>query len=305
MKQRQGPVPRVVAPVKSLVQRFAYVGLIMAAFGIMMLGKADTVLFETVRAHITDSVAPIMNVLSRPAATVSEIVAKGQEIIHLRAENARLREANSRLLQWETVARHLEHENESLRELSNIATDGVNRYVTVRVIGDSGGTFAHSLVLSAGQRQGVRKGQAVVAGEGLVGRVHGVGQLSSRALLITDLNSRIPVLVESTRLRGILAGDNSQRPKLIHLPPGGTVAPGDRLVTSGHGGAFPQGLPVGTVVSVSDEGIEIQPFVDRHRLEYVRTVDYGLTGILATSSGEEEAKAEEEPAVGTTAPVER
>jgi rod shape-determining protein MreC len=99
-------------------------------------------------------------------------------------------------------------------------------------------------------------------------------------LLISDLNSRIPVLIEATRTRAILAGNNSNRPRLIHLAPGATVSPGDRVVTSGHGGVFPVGLPVGLVDAVNEGGISVLPFVSRDRLEYVRVLDYGLKGII-------------------------
>ena len=73
-------------------------------------------------------------------------------------------------------------------------------------------------------------------------------------LLISDLNSRIPVLIESSRARAILVGNNSNRPRLIHLLPGAIVSPGDRIVTSGHGGVFPVGLPVGLVDAVNEGG---------------------------------------------------
>jgi rod shape-determining protein MreC len=282
LKQRQGTVLHEAAPIKNLIQRFAYLFLVLAAFAVMLVGKADTLLLEKVRANVTDAVAPILTILSRPAATVSNIVDKGQEIISLREENARLREENARLLQWQAVARRLNVENRELRDINRFNPAGAIKFVSARVIADTGGTFAHSLVLSAGKRQGVRKGQAVITGDGLVGRIAGVGRNSSRVLLITDLNSRIPVVIESSRARAILAGDNVDRPKLIHLPPGASISPGDRIVTSGHGGALPWGLPVGTVASVSDEGIAVQPFVERGRLEYVRAVDFGLDGIVKT-----------------------
>ncbi len=268
------------APIKSIIQRFAYGFLIIAAFAVMMLGKADTVLLEKIRTNVTDAVTPVLAVLSRPASTISSLADKGQEIVDLREENARLREENARLLQWQSVARRLDVENTELRNISRFNPAGALTYVTARVIADAGGAFAHSLVLSAGRNQGVRKGQAVVTGDGLVGRIASVGRHSSRVLLVTDLNSRIPVVIESSRVRAILAGDNVERPRLIHLPPGASPSPGDRVVTSGHGGAFPWGLPIGTVASVSDEGITVQLFTDRERLEYVRAVDFGLDGIV-------------------------
>lgn len=280
MKGSLRPVHRIAVPIKGLIQRFAFVGLVVAAFGLMLLGKADVLLVERIRIQVTDALAPILDVLSRPVATVSDVVDQVRELASLRQQNTGLREDKVRLLQWQMVARRLEAENKALRALLNFVPGPEASYVTARVIGDTGGAFAQTLVLNAGIRAGVRKGQAVVTGDGLVGRVAGVGTRSTRIILITDLNSHIPVLVERTRTRAIVAGDNSEVLRLIRLPPGAEVAPGDRIVTSGHGGAFPPGLPVGVVASVSDAGIEVQPFVERSRLEYVRVVDFGLRGIL-------------------------
>jgi rod shape-determining protein MreC len=280
VKNNPRAISRITQPLRNFAQRFAYVGLIVAAFGLMMLGKVDALLVERFRAQVTDAVAPILDALSRPIATITEIVETGQELVALREENARLRGEVARLLQWQTAARHLDAENQLLRGMLHYVPDPEASYISARVIADTGGAFVHSLILNAGARDGVRKGQAAVTGEGLVGRIAGVGTRSSRLLLITDLNSRIPVLVEPTRTRAILAGDNSDRPRLVHLPQGATVSPGARIVTSGHGGVFPAGLPIGVVVAVSDGGISVKPFVDRDKIEYVRVVDFGLTGIL-------------------------
>lgn len=280
MKERSRPIHRFAQPIKGAAQRFAYMGLVVGAFGLMMLGKADAVLMERFRTQIADALAPIMDVLSRPAATAAEGVRRVQELASLREENAVLRKENARLLQWQTAARKLNAENDALRGLLNYIPEDGASFITGRVIADSGGAFVRSLLLNAGARDGVRKGQAVVSGEGLVGRVAGVGARSARVLLVTDLNSRIPVVLESTRARAILAGNNMELPHLIRVPPGASVSPGDRVVTSGHGGAFPPGLPVGVVAAVSEAGIAVRPFVEQDRLEYVRVVDFGLRGIL-------------------------
>ena len=124
-----------------------------------------------------------------------------------------------------------------------------------------------SLAVNLGADNGVRDGQAAVGSIGLVGRTVQTGDRSARILLITDLNARIPVVVEETRLRGILAGDNTNRPRLIHLPPDTEVRAGDRIVTSGHGGMFPVGIPVGVVASADDGTVRIEPVEDLTRLE--------------------------------------
>ncbi len=285
MKHRAGSVLRLATPLKVLAQRFAFLVLVAATFGLMMLGKADVVLVERLRTTVTDSVAPVLDALSRPAATVTHVIDNVRELVQLRSENARLHDENERLLRWQTVARQLESENEKLRRLLNFAPEGAVSFVSGRVIADSGGAFVRSVLLNAGAREGVRKGEAVMTGEGLAGRVTGVGERVSRVLLITDLNSRIPVMVGSGRDRGVLAGDNSDLPELLYLPDDTDIAPGARVVTSGHGGVFPPGLPVGLVTSVGDGGVRVQPYVEWERLEYVRVVDYGLDGVLTRTQG--------------------
>jgi len=283
----QGPrsINRLALPIRNLVQRFTFMGLILSAVGLMILGKVDVLLMDSVRIHVTDAIAPVLDGLSRPVDSFAKAVQHVRELSDLKKENELLRRNEDRLLQWQGAARRLEAENKVLKGLLNFVPGKQPSYITARVIADTGGAFAHSLILNAGSRDGVTKGQAAMTGEGLVGRVAGVGTRSARILLITDLNSRIPVLVGESRTRAILAGNNSDRPKLIHLPSGETVSAGDRIVTSGHGGAFVPGMPVGMVTSVNDGGIAVKPFVERNRLEYIRLLDYGLGGILQVPEG--------------------
>ena len=107
-----------------------------------------------------------------------------------------------------------------------------------------------------------------------------VGNDAARVLLLTDMNSNVPVVLERGRERAIAAGDNSGRLRLLFLAPAAQPQIGDRIVTSGHGGVFPPGIPVGAVVGFRDGVALVQPFVEAARLEYVRLVDYGLGGIL-------------------------
>ena len=106
-----------------------------------------------------------------------------------------------------------------------------------------------TVLVNAGTDDRVARGQAAITGEGLVGRLTEVGNRAARVLLITDLNSRIPVTIESSHANAVLAGDNSERPRLLYLPSPDAVKIGDRIVTSGEGGVFPPGLPVGVVAA--------------------------------------------------------
>jgi len=152
--------------------------------------------------------------------------------------------------------------------------------VTARVVADTGGAFYRSLLINAGARQFIRRGQAVIWQGGLVGRIAEVGERSSRVLLMTDINSRIPVVVESTGDRAILRGDNSSRPVLRFLPENSPISPGDRIVTSGHGGVYPPGLAVGSVAQASETLVTVQPFVVISQLNQAVILDYGVDGIL-------------------------
>ena len=280
MKQPTGQISRL-GTLKYLAQRFAFLSLIGLTFALMLIGKADTVLVERARTAVSDAVTPILRVMVEPAAAISQFVTNAQELGAIREQNAELRETNDRLLEWQALAQKLENENRQLRGLLGTVSEPEARGVSARVVADSGGAFAQSILIAAGSRDGVAKGQAAMTSEGLVGRVTQAGYRSARVLLITDINSRIPVRVGEAGDRAILAGDNSSRPKLIYLGVKSAVAPGDRIVTSGDAGAFPPGLPVGRVVATYDSTAVIETFVSRERLQYVEVLDFGLTGILA------------------------
>ncbi len=274
-------IGQMASSLRSAAQRFAFGLLVAGAFGVMVIGKADTVIVERIRAAVGDVVTPVLNVLSRPVQTVNGLMAEAQDVVTLRSELTRLREENARLLSWQNVAQRLEAENKALRSFLNYQTGPQATFITARVVGDAGSAFVRSMLLNAGARDGVKNGQAVMTADGLAGRITEVGDSSARVLLITDINSHIPVLVERTRDRAMLSGDNSRQPLLAFLPPGVVLQVGDRIVTSGHGGTYPAGLPVGVVAGISDTGVvRIEPLVDWSRMEFVRVVDFGISGVL-------------------------
>ena len=280
MKQPTGQISRL-GTFKYLLQRFAFLSLIGLTFALMLIGKADTILVERARMAVTDAVTPILRVMAEPAAGISQFVTNIRELAAIRQQNADLREANARLLEWQAVAQKLENENRQLRGLLGTVYEPEARSISARVVADSGGAFAQSILITAGSRNGVAKGQAVVTGEGLVGRVTQAGFRSARVLLVTDINSRIPVRVGEAGDRAILTGDNSPRPLLNYLGMKSAVAPGDRIVTSGDAGAFPPGLPVGRVVVADETKVLVEPYASRDRLQFVEALDFGLSGILA------------------------
>lgn len=266
--------------VRAFIHRFAFVSFVGIAVLLMMVGKADVAVVERTRTLLIDITSPILDALSRPAAAVSNSVAAVRDLFNLRAENQRLAAENQRLMHWQTVATRLEGENAVLHQQLNFIPEPDPSFITARVIGDVGGSFGHSMLLAAGAQDGVRKGQAVLSGEVLVGYIGQVGDRSSRLLLLTDINAHLPVLLESTHTRAILSGDNMDMPRLDYLAGNANIQLGDRVVTSSSGAAFPPGLPIGTIAGNSDGTYRVEPFVHRSQLEFVAIVDYGLGGIL-------------------------
>ncbi len=284
MAQRPGSFSSAAPPVRSLWSRFAFASLIAGAFALLLLGKADVLILERARVVVLDALAPVIDVLSRPAATVNETVDNLRDLRDLRAENKRLIVENDRLERWQHVARRLEAENRALKALTNFVPPKGIDFVTARVIADAGGAFVRSVVINAGDGNGVGLGNAAVSGEGLVGGVVELGTDYARILLITDLNSQIPVVIERTRDPAVLAGDNTRAPRVVYLPQNAQLVPGDRVVTSGHGGVFPPGIAVGMVTSITDGAIRVTPFVDWTRLEYVRVLRTGTPGVVRPGS---------------------
>jgi rod shape-determining protein MreC len=183
----------------------------------------------------------------------------------------------------QAAARELDAENRELRALLSSVAEPRSAFITARIIGMAGGAFVNTALVNAGRLDGVEAGQAVVTTQGMVGRIVEVGSRSARILLVTDLNSRIPVFVESTRAPAVVAGDNSDSLSLAFIADGASVSAGDRLVTSGEGGLLPPGLPVGIVTGRKGGVWRVQPFVDAARVEYVRVLDYALPGLLPTT----------------------
>jgi rod shape-determining protein MreC len=269
---------------KALMQRFSFVLLVTASIALMMVGRIEPSLVEGVQTRVTDAFVPILDAISRPAATAARLIESFVELTEIHKENLQLRQENARLLQWRQAALRLEAENNSLRALLHYKPEPKASFISARVIAAPGGAFLRDVVVTAGRREGVRRGQAAVAGPGLVGRVVEVGEWSARVLLITDINARVPVVLDGSRQRAVVAGDNSDQPRLIYLPPGVPVAVGDRVVTSGDGGLVPAGLPVGVVAAITDRMIKIQPAVDLGKLEHVELVDFGLPGALLSDA---------------------
>lgn len=281
MSLRGGREFRAGAAARNLVQRFSYLFFLMGAVALLALARTQAPLVESVRSGALDAISPVLEAASRPVEAANRFADEAKRLWFTYEENARLRADLDRLSQWQQLARKLEQENAALRAQLNLRLEPQPTYVSARVIADSASPFVRTALLNAGRRDGVEKGQSAVTGAGLAGRVIETGERSSRLLLLTDLNSRVPITLEASRWRGILAGDNSARPRLLFLPNTAEIAVGDRVVTSGDGGVAPPGIPVGVVAQIAEGEIRVQPFVEWDRLEYLSVVRFELPRLSA------------------------
>ncbi len=262
--------------------RYSFLTFFFLAFALMMLSLANPQGAARLRSFASDLAMPVISAASLPFVALADALDGLTNFRSLRVENMRLAAENMRLKEWYEKALYLEAENQSLRDFLNLKKDSEMAYITTRIVSDTGGAFVRSFLVPAGSADGVRTGQAVLSGRGLVGRVTEVGKSSARVLLITDLNARIPVIIQDTHQRGILTGNNTERLVLERLPPGSSVTSGARVMTSGDGGLIPAGLPVGIISKVEGGTVELKPLADLDRLSFVQIVQSPVDPALVT-----------------------
>lgn len=259
--------------------RSSSIFFVIFSVAILLISNFYPSVISQTRMKLADTTQPLLSAVSMPFHMVAEATGQVTGLADLRLENARLTSENERLRQWYQAALQLQAENQSLQKLLNVKVDPMYSFVTARILADTGGIFAKSVLINAGANNGVKDGQAVLSGEGLMGRVLGVGDKTARILLLNDLNSRIPVIVENSGQRAILAGANTNSPLLTRLPEGSEVEEGARIVTSGHGGVFPPGLPVGKIIIDNENVYRVSLFSDIDTARFVRVVDSDETYI--------------------------
>lgn len=261
--------------------RGASILFVSAGFALFSISAMNPSALQGVRVATADALAPVIAAVNLPAQMASEYISAVTGIGKLHEEVVQLREENARLREWHNAALTLQSENTRLSDLLKLKLPEPSGYISARVISDAGSSFAQSVLVLAGENDGIVKGQAVLSGDGLVGRVIEGGHKASRILLLTDINSRVPVVIDGTETRAILAGQNHPYPLMDHLPPDYKVQSGQRVVTSGHGGLFLPGMPVGQTYVDERGQVYVQLFAGLDRLNYVRILDKVLDkGIL-------------------------
>ncbi len=242
---------------------------------LVLLGKAQSTLFDKARASFSDWTRPTLEWVSAPFEGAASWFGNAGHIFVVYRENLRLKEENARLRQWQNAALSLNDRLKRYQLLLNAVPDPSLSSVTARVIGRASRPFLDTMILDAGKSHGVKPGEAVVDARGMIGRIFLEGDRTSWVLLLTDLNSRIPVMIQPGNVQAIMAGDNSPMPTLDTLAQTAQLKAGDQVVTSGDGGLIPPGLPVGVIVANGD-GFRVALLADPDTSEDVRVVDFKL-----------------------------
>ncbi|MEL7543400.1 MAG: rod shape-determining protein MreC [Pseudomonadota bacterium] len=253
------------APASGGVLLFA---LMFLSLSLIVLSRLNHTTVQGLRAQLVEAMLPTLEVVSAPAIRVQQARRKIGAYMKVLSEIDRLEAQNEELRRWEARARELEREIERYRALVNAKDTRNFSFVTGRVVADGRGPFARSVILNIGADAGVTNGRPVVNGDGLVGRTLNVGASAARVLLLTDPNSRVPVVFGTQNDRGVLVGTNTAKLEISFALQAARPKIGDDVRTSGHGGLFPPGLSVGRVTALTPR-ITVAPHADDDRIDFV------------------------------------
>ena len=257
--------------------------LVVMLLGLFLLWRIDSPRVERLRMEITDRVIPNFAAITAPMTSAVNILRSARSYTRIYQQNQELRRELQQMKAWKEAALQREQENARLLDLNNVRLDPKFTKITGVVLADSGSPFRQTVVLNVGRRDGIVDGWAAIDGIGLVGRIAGVGERTSRVILLTDTASRIAVSIESNGQRAMIVGDNTSRPPLEFLEAPETVRPGDRVVTSGDGGVFPSGLLVGQVTQNLSGRLRVRLAADMQRLEFLRVVRHQPRELISTA----------------------
>ncbi len=246
--------------------------LVFVLFLIFLLWRIDNPRVERFRNAVVDRIVPSMDWALVPVATGVRMIADFQSYASIYEQNQELRRDLQRLKGWREAAIQLEQKNAKLLDLNKVRIDPKLTFVTGVVLTDSGSPFRQSALINVGRRDGIVEGWPTMDGLGLVGRIAGVGESTSRVILLTDSNSRIPVTIQPSGQKAILSGTNTSSPEIDFLESPQQVHPGDRVVSAGDGGVFPAGLLVGQVILAGNGRLLVQLSADYQGLEFLRVM---------------------------------
>jgi len=243
---------------------------------ILVVAVSNGSFAQKTRLFLMEVLHPIAKISSAPSKGINGAREKAGDWIFAYERLQSLKKENQSLREKESYFRSVENENEELKRILRVSKSQHQKLKTVPVISYPGKPFVKSILLGAGLHQKIEPQRPIIVAEGLVGRTIESSNSLTRALLITDLNSRIPVIIKPSNRHAILVGDNSNKPLLKYLPYDIPLKEGDVVKTSGRGGLFPSGIPIGTIESISKDEAQVKPYANLQSLSFVNILTHEL-----------------------------
>lgn len=254
---------------------------------VIVLGKVESTLFDKTRSGVIDGVRPLLTASYAPLEAVGRWFGSIGNIFVVYQENLKLKDEIARLKQWQNTAAVLNERIRRYQLLLRAVPDPALSSVVAKVIGRSNHPFLQTVILDAGSEASVKPGQAVIDQRGMIGRIYLTGKRTSWVILLTDLNSRIPVSVEPNTDQAIMSGDNSDMPLIETLARDVTLKEGAQVVSSGDGDLLPGGIPIGIVVKDGNH-YRVRLFADQTTAQDVEIVDFKLKAEHPPASAQQE-----------------
>ncbi len=217
---------------------------------------------------------PIVKTAAFPFNTAINLLINFEELIDARKENEALKAENAKLRALEIKALNFNNENQELKNLLKFVIPRSTNYTVAKISGRSHGLFNQNLFLNAGLNKKVKEGGIVTGAVGMIGRVVEVSDDKSRLMLVTDPNSRVPVIASRSRARGVLIGMNNNLMEILYLSKNHQIRVGDMIFTSGDGDTMPAGILIGVVRKVDKSYVGVEMIEDINNADIVTVMNY-------------------------------
>ena len=253
---------------KGTQQRFSLFALIVFSIILIYVETIEAKPLDYLRSFIKDTIYRGSVVVSLPSKGFKSVVSTVANHLNLYNEIIKLKEENAQLQEQIYDPGFLIFENKQLRQLLDEQVTSSANFVSARVILDKQSPYLNSFIINSGSNKEIKNGMAVLDGKNFVGRIVDVNFFSSRVLLVTDLNSKIPVSIEPSGHQAILSGRGTKEPTLEYLPKNHAVQSGNKVYTSGKEGIFAPGIPIGEV-RMSNEKNSVSLFSDISQIVFI------------------------------------
>lgn len=284
MAFRDGPFENIKVPLAwtaAVVVVVAVIGAIVLLLGDRTTSEGGSTM-GAARGGFEAAAGPVGGVFAAPVRWAGAARDYVGGYFFAIGENRRLKAEIAELRGWRDEAIAQKNINGRYEALLGLRTEPPVPMATGRAISESRGPFSNAKLIDVGSAEGVRIGNPVVTEHGLVGRVTGVTGGVSRVVLLTDVASRTPVMIERTDARAMLTGDGGDSPRLEFIRGSGSIKAGDRILSSGDGGGLPRGLPVGVAAKGVDGAWRVKLFSDHGAIDYVRVLLFQSFGQLVS-----------------------